>query len=116
MTKPTPVTSVTTARVRALLIPDSSSPGPPPRCGRPSARRPGTREPFSDDHLDEVFPRSPSVGSAALDRNRPASRAPLTAAPVHHDLDVFLSRKGSSKGLLEIGMGFLDDDVHRPVP
>src|SRR5262249_19638999 len=67
-------------------------------------------------HLHEVFPRSPPVGSAALHRNRSASRAPLPTTPVHHDPDVFLARKGPSKSLLEIGMGLLDDDVHRPVP
>src|SRR5207245_1020801 len=75
----------------------------------------GARGLFRDDHLDEVLPRSSSVGLAALERYGSASRAPLAIAPVHNDLDVFLSLKGPSQGLLEVGMGLVDDDVHRPV-
>src|SRR5881397_2602543 len=66
------------------------------------------------DHLDEVLPRSPPIGLAALERDRFAGRAPLAMAPVHHDPDVLLSLKGRSNRPLEIGMRLRDDDVHRP--
>src|SRR5215813_15468726 len=89
MTKPTPVTSVTTARVRALLIPDSSSPGP--LLGAVDPQRGG------------LVPENPSVtitstrcsrgcrrsAQRCSNRNPCASRAPLTATPIHYDLDVF---------------------------